>query len=118
MIKKTALILAIILSLGLLYNLSRQIYESLEAGKRLDTEAENLTKLQKQNSELKTKLADANSLQFIEQQARDKLNLARPGESVFVIPQAEIDKVLGATKQEVEKKVEPYWQGWLKLFLH
>ena len=81
----------------------------------MDNEAEKLTLLQRRNEELKKKLVEVGSLQFIEQQARDKLSLARPGETIMVIPQSEIDKVLGAQK-EVQKIVEPYWQGWLRLF--
>ncbi len=116
MIKKIIFILGIILVIVIVYSFGKQIFSSLEAGKRLDNEAEKLTLLQRRNDELKKKLTEVGSLQFVEQQARDKLSLARPGESVIIIPQAEIDKVLGA-KQEVQKVIEPYWQGWLKLFV-
>lgn len=115
MIKRIIFVLGAILAIVMVYSFGNQIYNSLEAGKRLDDEAEKLTGLQKRNEELKKKLAEVGSPQFIEQQARDKLSLARPGEAVMVIPQAEIDKVLGAQK-EVQKVIEPYWQGWLKLF--
>lgn len=116
MIKKIIFVLGVVLVIGMIYSFGKQIYGSLEAGKRLDNEAEKLTLLQKRNEELKKKLTEVGSLQFIEQQARDKLSLARPGEAVMVIPQAEIDKVLGV-QQEVQKVIEPYWQGWLKLFV-
>lgn len=116
MIKKIIFVLGVVLVIGMVYSFGKQIYGSLEAGKRLDNEAEKLTLLQKRNEELKKKLVEVGSLQFIEQQARDKLSLARPGEAVMVIPQAEIDKVLGV-QQEVQKVIEPYWQGWLKLFV-
>ncbi len=116
MIKKILLILGFILAAVIIYSFGKQIYSSLEAGKRLDTEAEKLTFLQRRNEDLKKSLSEVGSLQFIEAQARDKLSLARPGEVVMVIPQSEIDKVLGAQK-EVEKVVLPYWQGWLKLFV-
>lgn len=115
MIKKILFIFGVVLVIGIIYSFGKQIYGSLEAGHRLDDEAEKLTVLQRRNEELKKKLAEVGSPQFIEQQARDKLSLARLGETVFVIPQSEIDKVLGAQK-EVQKVIEPYWQGWLKLF--
>ena len=116
MIKKIIIISVFLLIIGLVYSFGKQIYSSLEAGKRLDTEAERLTFLQQRNEDLKKKLGEVGSLQFIEAQARDKLSLSRAGETVMVIPQSEIDKVLGAQK-EVEKVVLPYWQGWLKLFV-
>lgn len=116
MIKKIIFALGLILVIVMVYGFGKQILSSLEAGRRLDNEVEKMTLLQKRNEELKNKLVEVGSLQFIEQQARDKLSLARPGEAVMVIPQTEIDKVLGA-KEEVQKVVEPYWQGWLKLFI-
>lgn len=114
--KKIILLFGIIVIIAIVYSFGKQIYGSLEAGKRLDDEAEKLTVLQRKNEELKKRLEEVGSLQFIEAQARDKLSLARPGEAVVIIPQSEIDKVLGAQK-EVQKVVEPYWQGWLKLFV-
>lgn len=116
MVKKIAVISGIALGLVLLFNLSRQIYDSLEVSHRLDTEAGRITDLQKKNSELKKKLAEVGSLPFVEQQARDKLGMAREGETVMIIPQTEIEKVLGA-REEVKKAVAPYWEGWLRLFV-
>lgn len=115
MIKKIALVLIVIILLGLLYGLGRQVYSSLNSGRRLESEVEDLTKLQKRNLELRNKLSAVGKLQFIEQQARDKLNLSREGETVVVIPESELQKVLGV-KQAVQQRAEPYWQGWLKLF--
>lgn len=116
MVKKIALISGLILALVIFYNLSKQLYDSLEVSRRLDREAENLTNLQKRNVELKGKLEEVGSLSFVEREARDKLGLVREGETMVIIPPSEIDKILGAQK-EVEKIVLPYWQGWLKLFI-
>jgi cell division protein FtsB len=100
----------------ILYSFIRQIYDALEVGKRVDLEIEDLGKLQKQNLELKKKLAQMETVGFLEQQARDKLNMAREGETVFIIPQEVLDQVLKVEK--VEKVVEPNWKGWLRLFWH
>lgn len=114
MIRKVAQFFILALVLILFYGLSNQIYHALQAGKRLDEAASKLANLQRKNNELKKKLAEADSLTFIETQARNKLNLARPGESVIVISQKEIDKVLGLQESSTEAKM-PNWQGWLKL---
>lgn len=116
MVKKISLIVIFALILGLFYGLGKQFYTSLRSGQRLDQEIDSLTKLQAKNTELKKRLVEIGQVQFIEQQARDKLNLSRPGETVVIIPQAELDKVLGL-QQEVKQAVGPYWQGWLKLFI-
>lgn len=117
MIKKLAIIAALLLITGVFYVLFRQISESFQAAKRLDTEVETLTKLQKKNSDLKKRLAEVGTTRFIESQARDKLNMSREGETVVIIPQDELNKVLGVWEEKKEE-VLPYWQGWVKLFLH
>lgn len=113
--RKIVFITLFLILLGLFYALGSQIYDSLKSGDRLEQETEVLVHLQKRNMELKNKLTEVQSIGFIEKEARNKLNLARVGETIFLIPQKEIDKVLG-----VEKKVEeiktPNWQGWLRLF--
>ena len=55
------------------------------------------------------------SQDFIEQQARDKLGLAKEGETIVIIPEEKINQVLGMAKQVVEPRL-PNWQGWLRLF--
>lgn len=115
MLKKIVFILVIIIIIGVFYGLGKQIYESFQISGRLDSEVEEMVSLQKKNSQLKKNLDEVRSINYIEQQARDKLGWSRGGESVMIIPQEEISKVLGV-KDEVQKVIEPYWQGWLKLF--
>lgn len=115
MTKKIFLILLVVLLLGFLIKSGEQIYNSLQADKRLSDEIESLAKLQKQNSELKKRLAEVQGVAFIEEQARDKLNFSRPGETVVVIPQEEIDKILSLENPVSEIKL-PNWQGWIRLF--
>ncbi len=115
---KRVLILAIIgLFIFLGVKLSTQFYESLQASKRLDLEVEKVAQIQKRNEELKKTLAEVQSTAFLETQARNKLNYSRNGETVVVIPQSEIDKVLQAQIKPTEVKV-PNWQGWLNLFIN
>ncbi|MCL5784073.1 MAG: septum formation initiator family protein [Patescibacteria group bacterium] len=113
--KKVIFLGIAVLLLGLFYNLGKQVYDSLAVGGRIDQEKENLVKLQQQNVELKKRLSQVGTVQFIEEQARDKLNQARPGETVMVIPQEELSKVLGAQQKKIEQII-PNWQQWLKLF--
>lgn len=114
--RKVATIAVITLLLGLFYGLGRQVYSSLQAGNRLNVEAEELAKLQQKNTELKKKLVEVQSPQFVEKEARDKLNFTRPNETIVIIPQEEIDKILGIEERVEEIKI-PNWQGWLRLFL-
>lgn len=114
---KITLFIFLVIFAVILYGLGKQIYEALQAGKRLDQEVEAVVKLQQKNAELKKKLTESESLAFIEEQARNKLQFARLGESVIIIPQEVIDRIIEAEKPVHVVQV-PNWQGWLKLFWH
>lgn len=113
--KKIVVFLIFIVILFLAYGLVSQIYSAFQAEKRLSSEFEKLSGLQVKNQELKKTLSEARSPQFLEQMARDKLGLSKDGETVFIIPQEKIDKVLGISEKIGELRL-PNWQGWLKLF--
>ena len=117
MIKKAVVVLLLVFGLGLTYRLSLQIYNSLKSSSRLDNEASKLAGLQKKNMELKKQLETTQTFGFIESIARDKLGLIKPGESLVIIPDSQIQKVLSAQKKIEEIKL-PNWQGWLRLFFH
>lgn len=78
---------------------------------------EEVNNLQTENRELKNKLSQVNTAQFTEEIARNQLNMAKEGETIVVIPDELIEKVLGADIKPIEIKM-PNWQGWLKLFIH
>ncbi|MDD2822532.1 MAG: septum formation initiator family protein [Candidatus Daviesbacteria bacterium] len=115
MLKKIAYLGGFILISVICYSLIKQVVDSLQAGGRVDTETQKVLSLQKQNSELKSKMKQVNSVEFIESQARDRLNFSRAGETVVIISQDEINKVLG-TMIEKKEEIIPNWQGWLRLF--
>ncbi|RJP46204.1 MAG: hypothetical protein C4584_01890 [Armatimonadetes bacterium] len=115
MLKKIAFISAIVIFIAIFYGLSSQVYSALQAGERLEKEVEKIVLLRQKNNELKQRLEEVKSPRFIEQQARDRLNMAKSNETIIIIPKEEIEKVLSAQKQVIEEQI-PNWQGWLKLF--
>lgn len=117
MIRKIILTLVLILTIFAIFNLVRQTSLALQASKRLDKDLHDLNAIQKQNTDLRNKLSLTQQADFIEQQARDKLNRAKDNETVVIIPEDLIQKVLSANIKPVKVKL-PNWQAWLKLFLH
>lgn len=115
MLNKLAIIGGILLIIVICYSLAKQTYDSLQVESRVDLETEKLLSLQKENSELKNKLAEVNSIPFIESEARDRLNFARANETVVIIAPDELQKILGVASEK-QKEIIPNWQGWLKLF--
>ena len=73
--------------------------------------------LELEQEELKQQLARVESEAYVEQQIRDQLMLARPGETVVVIPfdlnQAESGEGMVQERQENLAN----WQKWARLFL-
>lgn len=113
--KKLILIVLSIIILIFSYNIIGQIASALRAEERFQDTIESLHKLEVKNKELKTKLEEVKTAEFIERQARDNLGLVKEGETLVIIPQKVIDSVLGLTQKPEEIRLfNPL--GWWKLF--
>ena len=99
--------LVTVISLVMIVNLSQSIYSLWRKGSVVEEQTELKAKLEKDNQDLKKRLEVSKSQEFIEKEARDKLNLQKEGEVVVVIPQILLD-------EEVQLKVSPTpnWQMW------
>ena len=106
-------ILAVVLIIA--YNLVLQIVQAIKSGERLSEATDAVFQLQNQNKQLKKKLTQTQSSDFIESQARDKLGLSKKGETVVIIPDQIIKMVLGASSSAQPLRL-PNWLGWLKVF--
>lgn len=115
MFKKTGLIVIVAAAIFIAYNLFSQILQAVKSSERLTSEAEDLFKLEAKNKQLKVKLSQISSPEFIEKEARNKLGLAKPGETVIIIPDQKIKEVL-ASGSATEVKRLPNPLGWLKVF--
>lgn len=114
MIRKIVIGAGILLVLVIAYNLLNQITDALRSSDRLSAQAETVYKLEDKNRQLKKKLTQIQSAQFIEEQARDKLGLGKAGETTVIIPEEKLKSVLEAS-QSAEIRL-PNWLGWLKVF--
>lgn len=112
---KAAIFRLLWLGLGLYisFTLTKSLWELYQASGRLTTQSEKLSSLEKKVAELKDRLDYVRSYEFVEKEARDRLNLQRPGEIVLILP--EPDAVLGV-EAGAEKAELPNWQKWLRLF--
>lgn len=116
MIKKAILGGIILLALLIAYNLLSQITNAVKSSDRLSEAVERVYRLEVENRQLKTKLAQIQSAQFIEEQARNKLGLSKVGETIVIIPDEKLRQVLGAT-QSTQPRL-PNWLGWWKMFFY
>jgi cell division protein FtsB len=101
-----------IFSLVFIVSIGRSIYSLWQKGSIVAEREAIRDELKKENTELKKKLSDVEDPEYIEQQAREKLNLQREGEIVVVLP-----KDLGQTEEpQVVLANEPNWKQWWRLF--
>ncbi|MBI2314990.1 septum formation initiator family protein [Candidatus Daviesbacteria bacterium] len=114
MVKKAALILIILVILIVAYNLINQIREATQSGERLSQAADVVYKLEIKNKKLKEELTAIQSLEYLEEIARNRLGLFKKGETVVVIPEEKLKMVLGASSSAQVRL--PNWLGWLKVF--
>ncbi len=72
-----------------------------------------LEKAKEQNESLKRKLAEVESQEYIEREARNKLNRGKEGEIVLILPS--ISPIIEPTPTPIDTSAN--WQRWVKLFM-
>lgn len=116
MFKKFIVIVIIIVAVVILIGLIRQIYTALGADARFNQVLDDVNKLERENKDLRQELAQSESLDSIEQIARDDLNMSLPGETVVVVPESLLDRVVNPPEQYTPQKPSNL-EGWLRLFI-
>lgn len=113
-IKIYALILFVFL-FGL--SLFRNILKINEAKRRIEKEKEKVVKLEEEGRILEEELKKMQGNEFLELQLRDKLGLAKKGESVVILPDVEtLKKLVPEIPDEKDYLPDPPYVKWLKLF--
>lgn len=110
--KKAIFILIVIVLLVIINGLLHSIYDLWHKQDLLVSAQKTLDQEKLQNQNLKTSLYQAQSQQFVEEQAHDKLFMIKPGEQEVLISQDLLDK------NKIQKKADnlPNWQKWINVF--
>ena len=106
-------LMILILSFSVIQNASKV----LRTRNEIQKEKEKVAKMKEVNANLEKQIAEAQSTTFIEKQVRDKLGLAKAGESIVILPDEDILRKL-APQTGLEENVlpDPNWKKWMKLF--
>ncbi|MBI3290463.1 septum formation initiator family protein [Candidatus Microgenomates bacterium] len=112
-IKLIVIIGALILSFVLIKNIAG----IMSVKDRVSDARQEVERLQNEQNEIKKKLEVASSAVFIEEVARDKLGLAKEGETVVVLPNDDFLKSLSPSLEvgEHESK-KATWEKWWERF--
>lgn len=121
--KKIASYLALIFALVLIIGFFKDAWWLMHADERLKEAEDKLAEVKIENKKLQKKLEYYQSDEFLEEQVRNKLQMAKPGETVLILPE-EINQgtSLLATSSasvapsEEEKEDLANWKKWFKLF--
>jgi cell division protein FtsB len=107
-------------------NFTRTTLEILKSSKRLDDIKSEVSVLEEKKGNLEESIEYKKSDDYIEERARDDLNLIRPGEKVYVVADLDLNKidektneVLAAFTKRIEdntKASESNAYQWYKLF--
>lgn len=91
----------------LIVNLSRSVYDMVARGAVLKETNDTLARAKEENEKLKKEYENTTSNFFIEQQARDKLNMARSEETVLIVP-----TVPAPTATPTPEPPKQNWELW------
>ncbi len=112
--KKILLVVTLVFFLFVIQNLIHSIFSLWQKRELLINAREEVFISKRENQSLKEQMAAVGRPSFIEQQARDKLYLTKPGEQIVIIPDDLIVKnTLG---DKVTKEHKANWELWWELF--
>jgi cell division protein FtsL len=111
-VKKFLYILFVIVLLVVINNLAHSIYDLWHKQDLLTAAQKQLDLEKRENNKLKAELSNVQSPEFIQEQARDKLFMSKPGEEDVLIPK----NLIGTEKSKNPPDLRPNWQKWTDLF--
>lgn len=110
--KKIVYFLTIAVCLIIINNLIHSIYDLWDKQDLVVRAEKELQNEKEENQRLKSRLVYVKSNEFIEEEARNKLFMVKPGESGVIVPADLLEK------KEKKKDLElPNWQKWINLLI-
>jgi cell division protein FtsB len=109
----------IILGTYLLINTIRNLWRLHQARQLVGREQQKVEQLAEENQQLTDRLEAVSTDQFVEQQARDKLNMAKPGETTVLVPKELLETLSGDQPRPVltsDREDLPNWLQWWLVF--
>lgn len=84
--------------------------------KKIEEIKQEISRLEKENKEMFVKEKYFSSEEFIEEEARNKLNMARPGEAVVILPPDFQEKLKQSGQSFSQTPSLSNWKKWWRLF--
>lgn len=118
-INKPKYILGIIFFLILSATTIKSSFSVLKSKERLDSLNGEVARLEEEMKKIESEIEFKKSNEYVEEKARNDLNLIKPGEKVYVVKGGEeqAENVLSDSDQKIEaEEKRPNWYSWYRLF--
>lgn len=109
--KKLVNLVVLFSTLYISYTLTKSLVALYQAKDRVTTQQEKLTELKNENQVLSEKLEEVSSVEFVEKEAREKLNMQLPGEVVVLVDEAANKRIGDSSKKDRNEGVFSKWLG-------
>ncbi|HYK08704.1 MAG TPA: septum formation initiator family protein [Candidatus Eisenbacteria bacterium] len=109
--KRIVFAILVVFLIGIIVNLSISIVTLWSKKDLLTIASKQLEKERKENTRLHAEIRRVEDPSFIEEEARDKLFLGKPGDVIVLIPTAS-----PSASEEGSMQEKPIWQQWWELF--
>ena len=117
---KVFLFFIVLALIGLVISLGQESYRKYQLTKEINGLKSEIERLEGKNQHLADLMEYFQEGSYLEQEARLKLNLKKPGEKVVVISQttgAEVDeRIVAETENEVNNETTNFWKWWEYFF--
>lgn len=97
----------------LIISLSRSLWDLWQKQEDLGKVQTKVERLRQENNRLQSELEYVQTDEFVEKQAREKLKLVKPNETVVLIPE---NVLKAATAEALPTPMPPNWEQWMRLF--
>jgi len=104
----------IIFGLYLIVSSVKDLWFWSQKGKEMEQSQLKLEQAIGEKAQLEKQLEYVKSNDFVEKEAREKLGMSKPGETVVILPD-NVEKIVGG-QEEIKNPEIPNWKKWGQLF--
>ena len=94
--------------------LSTNVWRLWRAGDRIKQAESEVRSQELENQELQKRLAEVQSPEFIEREAKEKLGLVKPGEEIVILPEIKLEPSFAKASEGRQSN----WRKWWKLYVN
>ena len=93
--------------------LTGNVWRLWRAGDRIKQAESEVRSQELENQELQKRLAEVQSPEFIEREAKEKLGLVKPGEEIVILPEIKLEPSFAKASEGRQSN----WRKWWKLYV-